>query len=273
VALARVPAAQQTPAGGVEHFSKDGLSFDYPAGWTLEDKSNVQVQHLILRRSDSTTLIMVVAQREPLQNRGQLIGSRVTVTKPYVDNLAQQLGAKAPDGPDQDCLSVGESLAPGYRLAGRIAQEPSTGEVYPVVLGQRLIHLIYIRQDKDDAAGAPAWKSLIGTLKAEPPANPSPEAEELARVVSGGVLNGRAVSKPAPHYPSDAKRARAQGTVTVQITVDERGNVAAAQAISGHMLLRPAGVEAARRAKFTPTLLCGKPVKVTGVITYNFVLL
>jgi TonB family protein len=273
LALARVPATQQAPAGGVEHFSKDGLSFDYPAGWTLEDKSSAQVQHLILRRPDSTALIMAVAQREPLQNRGQLYASRNTVTKPYVDNLAQQLGAKAPDTPDQDCLSVGESLAPGYRLAGRIAQEPSTGEVYPVVMGQRLIHLIYIRQDKDDAASAPAWKSLVETLKVEPPANPSPEAEEMARVVSGGVLNGRALSKPPPRYPPEAKSARAQGTVTVQITVNERGSVILARAISGHMLLRPAGEEAARQAKFTPTLLCGKPVKVTGVITYNFVLL
>ena len=59
----------------------------------------------------------------------------------------------------------------------------------------------------------------------------------------------------------------------MQLTVDESGRVVEARAISGHMLLRPAGVEAARRAKFTPTLLCGKPVKVTGVITYNFVLM
>ena len=268
-ALARVPA----PQGGFHHFSKDGLSFDYPVAWTLEDKSTAEMQHLILRRKGSTALVMVVARREPLQNRGQLLASRAAITKPYVDNLAQQLGAKAPDAPNQECLSVGESLAPGYRLAGRIAQEPSTGEVYPVVMGQRLLHLIHIRQDKDEAEGATAWKSLVETLKVEPPANPSPDAEEMARVVSGGVLNGKVASKPQPHYPPAAKMARAQGTVVVQILVDEMGHVAEAQAVSGHPLLRPAGEEAARRARFSPTLLCGKPVKVTGVITYNFVLL
>jgi protein TonB len=63
----------------------------------------------------------------------------------------------------------------------------------------------------------------------------------------------------------------ASGTVTVQVTIDESGNVVAAQAVSGHPLLQAAAVAAARQAKFSPTLLSGKPVKVTGVLTYNFV--
>jgi TonB family protein len=270
------PAAQTNAAGqsnaAVERFSKDGLSFEYPKGWALTDNSNAQLQHLILRRPDSSALIMVVAQREPLQNVGQLYASRNTVTKPYVENIARQLGAKVPDAPDTDCLQVGESFAPGYRLAGRIGEEPSTGEVYVVIKGQRLVHLVYIRRDKDDATGAPAWKTLVETLKADPPSNPSPEAAKMEKLVSGGVLNGMARSKPQPDYPSAAKSARASGTVVVQITVDEEGKVIAAQAVSGHPLLKGAGEDAARRATFSPTRLCGKPVKVTGVITYNFVL-
>jgi len=90
--------------------------------------------------------------------------------------------------------------------------------------------------------------------------------------ISGGVLNGKAISKPEPPYPSLAKAARASGTVTVQVTVDETGNVIAAKAVSGHPLLQSAAVAAARQAKFTPTILGGAPVKVTGVLTYNFVL-
>jgi TonB family protein len=267
-ALARVPA----PQGGVEHFSKDGLSFDLPAGWAVEDKSTAEQQHFIIRRTGSTVLLMVVARREPLRNVGQLFESRRSITRPYVENLARQLGATVPEESEAQCLSVGESLAPGYRLAGRIAQEPGTGEVYPVVKGQRLVHLVYIRQDKDEAAGAPAWMSLRDTLKVEPPADSSPEAERLGRVVTGGVLNGKALSKPAPDYPRPAKKARASGTVVVQLTVDEGGNVAEAAAVSGHTLLHAAAVDAARRAKFSPTLLCGKPVRVSGIITYNFVL-
>jgi TonB family protein len=83
---------------------------------------------------------------------------------------------------------------------------------------------------------------------------------------------GKPLSKPAPAYPPIAKAARAQGTVVVQVIVDEEGKVIAAQAQSGHPLLQAAAVKAAREVRISPTLLDGKPVKISGVITYNFVL-
>lgn len=100
-----------------------------------------------------------------------------------------------------------------------------------------------------------------------PPSKPPPP-----KTISGGVLNGKAISKPQPAYPAIAKAARASGTVTVQVLVDEQGRVVSAHAVSGHPLLQQSAVSAARQAKFSPTLLSGQPVKVSGVITYNFVL-
>jgi TonB family protein len=90
--------------------------------------------------------------------------------------------------------------------------------------------------------------------------------------ISGGILNGKAVSLPKPLYPAIARAAHASGTVVVQVLIDEEGNVTEARAISGHPLLQAAAIEAARQAKFTPTRLEGQPVKVTGTLTYNFVL-
>ena len=90
-------------------------------------------------------------------------------------------------------------------------------------------------------------------------------------VIAGGVLNGKAVSKPQPAYPEAARAAGAQGTVTVQVMVDEEGAVVSARAVSGHPLLHAAAVEAARQTRFTPTLLSGQPVRVTGVVTFDFV--
>jgi TonB family protein len=93
-----------------------------------------------------------------------------------------------------------------------------------------------------------------------------------AKTISGGVLNGKAISKPAPPYPVIAKTARAAGTVAVQVLVDESGSVVSARAISGHPLLQNAAVQAARQARFSPTKLGGVSVKVEGTLTYNFVL-
>jgi Ca-activated chloride channel homolog len=105
------------------------------------------------------------------------------------------------------------------------------------------------------------------------PPTPSPTPQPgTATVVSGGVLNGKTVSKPQPAYPPIAKAARAQGTVAVQIVVDEAGRVVSARAVSGHPLLQQAAVAAAQQSRFTPTLMSGQPVKVSGVITYSFAL-
>jgi len=107
----------------------------------------------------------------------------------------------------------------------------------------------------------------------EPPPPPPPKPTPTPRraPISGGVLNGKAISLPKPPYPAIAKAARASGTVTVQVTIDESGKVISARAVGGHPLLQQAAVQAAYGARFSPTQLSGQPVKVTGVITYNFV--
>jgi TonB family protein len=88
--------------------------------------------------------------------------------------------------------------------------------------------------------------------------------------ITGGVLNGRATSLPIPPYPPVARAAHASGSVTVEVTIDEEGNVVSARAVSGHPLLQAASVAAARNAKFTPTKMSGQAVKVQGVLVYSF---
>ncbi len=100
------------------------------------------------------------------------------------------------------------------------------------------------------------------------PAPPKPPTQRLTSI----VLISHAVSLPQPIYPPIAKQIRLGGNVAVQILVDEQGKVVAAHAVNGHPILNPAAVEAAFRARFTPTMLNGQAVKVQGVITYNFVL-
>jgi TonB family protein len=281
--LARAPvrATAQSQQQPVEHFAKDGLSFDYPAGWKLADRSNEAAQHLILSREGSSALVMVIAYRDRVANSRQFEIARDSITTPYVENLARSLGVeKAPSWDDVRCLDLGEKLptamrfATGFSLSGRSNGQPATGEVYVIGLNQRFVNLVYVRNDKDDADGARAWKNVLETLKVDAPKAPAGDTAgaPAANIISGGVLNGKAVKKPQPEYPAIAKAAHEQGVVTVQIVVDEEGNVVSAKAVSGPTLLKSAGEKAARQAKFTPTTVCGHPVKVSGVITYNFVL-
>ena len=91
-------------------------------------------------------------------------------------------------------------------------------------------------------------------------------------VMSKGVITGLAISLPKPAYPAIAKQAHASGPVSVQVLVDESGKVISAKAIKGHPLLLAAAQQAAYAARFSPTKLSDQPVKVSGTITYNFVL-
>jgi len=89
---------------------------------------------------------------------------------------------------------------------------------------------------------------------------------------SGGILNGKAITLGKPSYPAIAKAAKVSGQVQVRVVIDETGVVIRAEAVSGHPLLVAAAVKAASESVFSPTTLGGQPVKVSGIIIYNFVM-
>ena len=103
-----------------------------------------------------------------------------------------------------------------------------------------------------------------------PPPAPAPVVPKVVKV-SEGVLRGKSIHLPKPNYPAMAKQIRLQGSVNVQVLIDEEGKVVSAKALSGHPLLVPEAQRAAMQARFTPTMLSNQAVKVSGVITYNFV--
>lgn len=84
--------------------------------------------------------------------------------------------------------------------------------------------------------------------------------------IAGGMLNSKAIYLPQPEVPTG----EASGVVLVQVLVDEQGSVVDARPVSGPQQLHAVAVNAARLARFTPTLLMGEPVKVSGTLSYNF---
>jgi protein TonB len=99
---------------------------------------------------------------------------------------------------------------------------------------------------------------------------PAPPSREITD--SGGVLSGKAITKVQPAYPPIARAAGASGAVQVEVLISEEGRVIEAAVIRGHPLLRDAALQAARQWVFHPTKLSGVPVKVRGILTFNFTL-
>jgi TonB family protein len=126
-------------------------------------------------------------------------------------------------------------------------------------------------------AGKPVERTVGLTLTLKNPKFESGAVEldsagkPKAKLVQGGVVNGKAISLPKPVYPAAARYNGESGAVTVQVMIDEKGKIISAGALSGPPGLQLAARDAACGAKFSPTLLAGSPVKVTGVLTYAFI--
>jgi outer membrane biosynthesis protein TonB len=104
------------------------------------------------------------------------------------------------------------------------------------------------------------------------PANPNPQPtagqqqNQKRPPIAGGMLNGKAIYLPVPEAPGG----EATGVVLVAVLVDESGSVIEARAVSGPAALHQPAVNAARLARFSPTLMMGEPVRVSGTLSYNF---
>jgi TonB family protein len=110
------------------------------------------------------------------------------------------------------------------------------------------------------------------TPQSQTPTQPSETSGQSGAIAptEGGILNGKALDLPTPKYPAEARRLHEFGEVQVKVLVDETGKVISAEAVFGPDSLRQAAVDAAKLARFAPTVLSGITVKVSGILTYNF---
>jgi len=165
--------------------------------------------------------------------------------------------------------AVDESRLPPKEISAKASDVPPVRKGVLTVQGTSNSNAIAPMAPGSGQGNIIAGPAKVEVADAPPPPPPKPTPPKAP--ISGGVLNGKAVRLVQPPYPAIARSAHASGQVKVQITIDENGNVVSASPISGHPLLQGAAVAAARASKFTPTKLSGMPVKVTGVIIYNFV--
>lgn len=86
----------------------------------------------------------------------------------------------------------------------------------------------------------------------------------------GNLTAANAVRMVTPVYSPLAQRSNIEGRVTVDVELDDKGNVVSAKATSGHQMLRDAAEDAARKSKFKPAMFNNEPIQAKGSVTYNF---
>jgi TonB family protein len=200
--------------------------------------------------------------------KGIASGEVITKAYPVYPSTAKQLNAS---GEVQVAIVISETgrvieakAIKGHPVLRRAAEDAARKWVFrPTLLDGEPV-----RQ--------PGTLTFVFTPPPQPTSDPpaaATGAETSQKInVSGGVLQGKAIKRVQPPYPPIAKAARASGAVQVQVTISETGEVIEASVISGHPLLRDAALQAARQWLFKPTELSGVPVKVQGILTFNFTL-
>lgn len=161
-----------------------------------------------------------------------------------------------PNNPPQEVSTVAQSVPPARpdSVRGLTNEDPPT----PAFSSRGV-------------PGGTGTTPVVDIPDAPPPApNPPPVVPKILKI--SRILNSQAISLPKPNYPSMARQIRLQGKVSVQVLIDETGKVISAKALSGDPFFIPESERAAMRARFSPTIIGDQPVKVSGVITYNFVL-
>lgn len=151
----------------------------------------------------------------------------------------------------------------GFMSVSAPAQDKKPGKPHPVIFSEE-------REPKNEveqqlAAATKRGEVVLGTCI------DGACGEDANDDLPAGFERGRAITLAKPNYSLLARKAHVSGSVEVQVILDVDGKVIAAVAVSGHPLLHAASVKAARESEFTPTKWEGRPVKVVGVIQYNFV--
>ncbi len=155
----------------VKHFDKDGLSFDYPAGWQLSDQSTQQMQLIELTRGD--VVIRIRSPREWLKTPEKEAAAKKLFQDKYVDDFVGSV-EQAGIHPKRSAVTtqIGGADAEGVRIRAVLDGAPGGMDSYFRMISDRLVNLSIFTSDKDLVKITPAWDLIRNSIKVEPPPQP-----------------------------------------------------------------------------------------------------
>ena len=83
-------------------------------------------------------------------------------------------------------------------------------------------------------------------------------------------IHDEPLTLPPVLYPDEARQARIEGMVPLQVNVDPTGHVTSVQALGGPTLLRQAAIDAYSRATYPPLITNGRPSPAIITTSVNF---
>lgn len=167
-----------TVPADAKQFSKDGLSFSYPAGWSFNDTSNADAQRLAFGRTDSEAQITLFVFRTLVTSPEKIAEAKKVLVDKYVASTKKQFQEADPNTTSSPAAStIGTVASEGFKIRASLDGVPGSAEIQWAVVGQRLVVLTFLGPDKALTKAMPAWDLMRTTLKTEesqPAASPKP---------------------------------------------------------------------------------------------------
>ena len=161
-----------------KQFTKDGVTFEYPQGWALQDDSDKDGQNITLARADLDVSINVYVHRGRVTPE-KLPDAKKAFIDPYVLARTKQFiasGAKPEQTPDS--TEIGGQKAEGVVISASLGGEKGAAKIYWTVVGQRVVLLTFFGPDKQQTKYADVWDLVRTGIKIEDPkAAPKPSPE------------------------------------------------------------------------------------------------
>lgn len=156
---------------GAQHFTKDGLSFDYASGWTVSDESNSDAQQVSLARADSDAQIKLFVHRGKAETPEKFAKAKTAFIDPYIKSVNDTFLGFGGTKPESKPITVkiGETQAEGVQLTTSLGGEPGGATIAWLPLGNRVVVLTFLGPDQALKAATPTWEMVRNTIKVEPP--------------------------------------------------------------------------------------------------------
>lgn len=153
--------AAQTP----KTVTKNGLSFDYPSDWTMQDDSSADAQQFSLSKANSDVQIRVFVHKGRITAE-KLPDAKKAFIDPYVAATEKQfvsMGADPQRSPDTS--EIGGIKADGVKIGASLGGETGAAKIYWALVGQRVVVLTFFGPDTQLKQLTPAWDLVRNSLK------------------------------------------------------------------------------------------------------------
>jgi hypothetical protein len=173
VLLCGVAAIAQTTE--TKQFTKDGLIFNYPSGWSFNDTSNSDAQDLTFGRADSDAQVKVFVFRPLISTPEKLEEAKRILVDKYVASTTKSFadaGAKPESSPAT--TDIGAVKLDGVKIRANLGGEPGAAEIYWGVVGKRLVVMTFFGPDRALKKAMPLWDTIRSSLQIEEP-KPQPQ--------------------------------------------------------------------------------------------------